>query len=98
MTGGDVINKGTIQIVPLFLALLIAPAMHGETVYTYTGNPYTAVDGEFTTSMSLTGSFTLDGPLAENVSGVQITPTDYSFFDGLFIQSINNSGGVFFVS
>ncbi len=92
-------NKGTIQIVPLFLALLIAPAMHGETIYTYTGNPFTTVDGEFTTSMRITGSFTLDVPLADNLSGVQITPTDYSFFNGIvtdFKEPI--ASGDFFVS
>jgi hypothetical protein len=87
-------NKGTIQIVPLFLALLIAPAMHGETVYTYTGNPFTTAEGEITTSMRITGSFTLDVPLADNLSGVQITPTDYSFFNGI----VSDFKGDFFVS
>lgn len=92
-------NNGTMRFVPVLLALLFAPAMHATTIYTYVGNPFTSVTGTFTTSMRLTGSFTLNAPLADNLAGVQITPTDYSFFDGIETDSSSQPvSSMFFVS
>jgi len=93
-------KERTTRMVPGCLALLIVvAAMHGATLYTYTGNPFTDVGGTFTTSMRLTGNFTLNSPLADNLSGAEIFPTDYTFFNGIDTDFKDPLvGGTFFVS
>ena len=80
-------SKGPIRTVPPFLALLFVPAMQGATIYGYTGNPFTNVSGTFTTSMRITGAFTLDAPLADNLSDAEVSSTDYTFFNGIDTDS-----------
>jgi hypothetical protein len=73
----------------LVLTLALGPAANAATIYTYTGNTYTSIldtgpPGVYTTSMSITGSFTTAAPLAANLSSANVTAqvTAWSFFDG----------------
>jgi hypothetical protein len=75
-------------------SLLIGAVLFGGseagaiTTYTYTGNNFGAIfdqdppAGTYTTSMNVSGFFTLSSPLAENLPGSFITPLSFSFFDG----------------
>ena len=69
------------------LAMFTLPIM-ANTIYTYTGNPFTDVQSPYTTSNFVSGSFTVASPLANNLSAAGITPISLSFTDG--IQTINN--------
>jgi hypothetical protein len=69
------------------------------TTYQYTGNPFTTVQGPYTTSDFVSGILTLAGPLAPNFTGV-VTPTAFTFSDG--VQTLTNlttpGFGFFFVT
>ena len=77
-------------------ATVLSATQARATTYTYTGNPFQAaaiVDntppaGTYTTSESVSVSFTIPTPLAGNFSGL-ISPTSFSFFDGR--NTITNS-------
>jgi hypothetical protein len=73
------------------LAFLISSgAVQAISVYAYTGNNYNAItdntlpSGTYTTSMSVSGTFTLANPLAANLALTDITADvlGFSFFDG----------------
>src|SRR5262249_54660036 len=53
------------------------------TTYQYTGNPFTFVDGAYTTSDFVSGIVTLAGPLAPNMALTSLSPPAFSFFDGV---------------
>jgi len=56
--------------------------------YQYTGNPFTFARAPYTTSDFVSGMLTLAGPLAPNMSLTAVTPTAFSFSDG--VQTITN--------
>jgi hypothetical protein len=58
------------------------------TTYQYTGNHFTDVTGPYTTSMFVTAKVTLAGPLGANMPLTDVTPTAFTFFDG--VQTITN--------
>jgi hypothetical protein len=58
------------------------------TTYQYTGNHFTTVHGGYTTSMFVSGMVTLAGPLAPNMPLTDVTPTAFTFSDGL--QTLTN--------
>jgi hypothetical protein len=80
------------------LFLPVASIGHAITTYQYIGNNYQSVsddtppEGTYTTSMSITGSFTVDEPLLP-ASFTDITPAvqTYSFFDGRDTLTETNS-------
>ena len=77
-------------------ATVLSATQARATTYTYTGNNFQASEitdntppaGTYTTSESVSGSFTVPTPLAGNFSGF-ISPTSFSFFDGR--NTITNS-------
>lgn len=70
---------------------LFAASARADTVYTYTGNPFTVFSGLDVCPpvCSISGSFTLVSPLAANLPFAAITPTAFSFTDA----SITLTGG-----
>ena len=85
-------------------AMLVAPATSsGTTMYTYTGN-FLGPDADcgcsfapYTTSDSVMGFFTVNAPLADNLTNMtNVTGlvTDFSFSDGL--QTFNESSSLMF--
>src|SRR5262245_10035053 len=53
------------------------------TTYVYTGNPFTEVQGDYTTSMFVTVMLTLPHALQPNSPVHEVHPTAYTFFDGV---------------
>jgi len=69
----------------LTVCLLTLPAM-ADVTYTYTGNDFELVfGGSYTTSDFVSGSFTVASALPDNLvfSNDNVTPTSYSFTDGV---------------
>jgi hypothetical protein len=78
----------------LLMALfLCVPSVNAGTIttYTYTGNDFTYAQAPYTTSDSVTGSFTI-ATLAPNLVNQSIVPLSYSFSDG--VQTLTNSNSV----
>jgi hypothetical protein len=59
--------------------------------YTYTGNDFTAAEGPYNTTDSVTGFFTYSA-LPENDDGEETFPTSYTFTDGVQTYDMGNSG------
>ncbi len=80
---------------------LFAAAARADTIYTYTGNPFTSFSGSYSCTNGIgqcgvTGSFTVPQPLAANLSNATITPTSFSFTDGNLTWTSTNSVFVIF--
>jgi hypothetical protein len=72
-----------------FAFSLSSLAAQADVVYDYTGLDYTVAFGSYTTSESVTGTFTLAAPLADNLNDAIISPVSFSISDGL--QTITNA-------
>jgi hypothetical protein len=87
-----------VRLLCLFCFLLVLPKFaSADTIYTYTGNDFTTLANnttsanKFTTSDFVSGFFDLSSPLAANLpSGTVISPTDFSFSDGVDTVSLAN--------
>ncbi|MBY0422108.1 MAG: VPLPA-CTERM sorting domain-containing protein [Parvularculaceae bacterium] len=85
------------------LAALIAAGTAHAAVYVYTGNNFTTIDRQgpttpadpYTTADRVTITITLASPLGANLSNAVITPTAFSFFDG--VNTITNTPAIFSV-
>lgn len=66
------------------LACLAPLLQAGSITYTYTGNPYTFLDGFVCTQplCGIQGSLTLAAPLAANLSHALVSPSSFNFTDG----------------
>lgn len=73
---------------------LFAASARADTIYTYTGNPFTVFTGldACPPVCSISGSFTLASSLAANLPFEEISPTAFSFTDGSV--SVSNLTGV----
>jgi hypothetical protein len=79
-----------VRLLCLLSLLIVLPKVaSADTVYTYTGKDFTtlsnntAFTNQFTTSDFITGYFDLASPLAANLTATAITPTSFSFSDGV---------------
>jgi hypothetical protein len=66
------------------------PLLADTLTYDYTGLDFTNYNGAFTSADSVNGSFTLDAPLADDLTTLTtIDPTSFSFSDG--VNTISNT-------
>jgi hypothetical protein len=76
------LKVSSLLVVGAMLAIGLAQSASADTIYTYTGNPFTTFNTPLPSGISgVTGSFTLNNPLGANFSG-SVTPSSYSFSDG----------------
>ena len=81
--------------------LAAATFAHADTVYTYTGNPFGFDDAPYVSTDFVSITFTVTNPLAANllIDGhvlSNVTPTSYSFSDGVQTLDTGNSSILFF--
>jgi hypothetical protein len=67
----------------LILFCGLQSAARASTIYSYTGDDFAFATSPYTTSDYVSGSFTTATPLADNLSLATITPSSYSFSDGV---------------
>lgn len=80
------------RVLALVTAALLLPlsALASTYTYTYTGNTYQLAIGNYTKNESITASFTLDAPLALNLSSLtSISGAPFSVSDG--VQTIDSA-------
>jgi hypothetical protein len=70
-------------VIAAALSALGAAQSTADTIYTYTGKPFTSAISPYTTNDFISGSFDLATPLGNNVPLTTITPTAFSFSDGV---------------
>jgi hypothetical protein len=82
--------RSNVLISAIWLAFAAAPIFPTDaraataTVYSYSGNAFTTLaQSPFDSTMSISGSFTMPDALAPNQSFVSISPSSFSFSDGL---------------
>ena len=84
-----------ILLVSSVLALSLASSAKADTVYAYIGQPFTTFKGGFAcpSICNLTGSFTVSTALGDNLTLQPITPTSFSFTDGVTTIADTTPGG-----
>ena len=84
----------TLPRISLGIAILMmavgASMVKASTIYSYTGNDFTTAPAPYSTSDKISGSFTVATALGDNLSYQTVTPTSYSFFDG--VNTFDNTG------
>jgi hypothetical protein len=80
----------------LLLAMLCTPQANAGVVYTYTGMDFFYSGGPFTTSDSISGSFTVPTALSDDLSNVSITPESFTFSDGVYTVTDVTAHDAFF--
>jgi hypothetical protein len=89
----------TLKSACLTLVVVVCTATAVQAVpmmYVYTGNPFTDVHGDYTTSDRMTGSVTLSSALAPNMILTQVTPLAFSFSDGHQTRTLPTTEDFFF--
>jgi hypothetical protein len=89
-------NRLPIVLCGLLLAVLPSTSALADTTYTYTGNPFNTLNGVYTTSDFVSGSFTVATPLAPDTPYGAITPGSFSFSDGHQTLDASNTSTAFF--
>ena len=69
--------------------ILALPLMASSVTYTYTGSDFQSASSPYSTSDFVSGFFTLPAALGDNLVDDSITPTSYSFSDG--VQTISSA-------
>ncbi|MFO1284391.1 MAG: hypothetical protein U1F51_18375 [Burkholderiales bacterium] len=88
-------------LVAASFAALAGVAAAQPTTYSYSGTPYVAPTGTFTTSMRITGSFTTANPLPKNMPPTAIGPAGngaaiaWSFSNGIDTFTQANSSEIY---
>lgn len=85
----------------LFLALygclLTVAAANGATVYTYTGNTYDTIAGSvYDSTMRVAGSLQLAEALVPDLVATAVTPTRFTFSDGVTVFTESNTDSILF--
>ncbi|VAW65992.1 hypothetical protein MNBD_GAMMA08-1684 [hydrothermal vent metagenome] len=73
----------------LFLLILCIGNTNAAVIYSYTGNSYNEVFGDYLTTMNITGSLILDTKLQSNLVNTEVMVNEFSFSDG--INNINSN-------
>ena len=91
-------NRLNAVLCGIILAALPSTSALADTVYTYTGNPFTTshVGGIYTPSDFISGSFTVATPLAPDSPYGAITPESFTFSDGIQTFDASNTPLTFF--
>jgi hypothetical protein len=90
-------EKALFALVALAALLVVASPAAADTEYTYTGNQFTFLLGTTCPpECSVSGFFTLPSPIGDNVTGAFVTPTTFSFTDGLMTITQANATGFSF--
>jgi hypothetical protein len=80
-TATSAVTKTIVTGLILFCGL--QSAARADETYTYTGLDFQTATGPYTLSDFVSGFFTLAAPLGDNVNLASVTPTSYSFSDGV---------------
>jgi hypothetical protein len=80
-------------IFTIFLCLSGISTASADVRYTYTGDNFVVVTGDYTTSMSISGWIEMNDPIPPNTPLTDFSDsiTSYSFFDGIITLDSNNS-------